>query len=154
MSSGKKTVFNFNQEAAKNKGGTEIRTVLPTGCSVEGKLVCSGPTRLDGGVNGELVADDVLIIDTNASVVANLNVRELVVRGAVKGNVTALDRVCLSETATIEGDIEAPSISIADGAQVKGKVDIRKVETDNVASPVNGAEIHDFREEDGKATAA
>ena len=130
MSGGKKAVFNFNQDtnSKKSSGNVSVRTVLPTGCSVEGKLVCSGPTRLDGSVTGELVADDILVIDSNSTIVANLNVRELIVRGKIKGNVTALNRVSLSESGMIEGDIEAPSIAIADGAQVKGKVDIRRLE--------------------------
>ncbi len=130
MSNSKKTVFNFNQDGAANgKNGKQfVRTVLPTGCSVEGKLVCVGPTRLDGSVTGDLVADDLLVIDTNSEVVANLNVRELVVRGKIKGNVTASTRVTLAESATVEGDIETPSISINDGAQVIGKVEVQRAE--------------------------
>ncbi len=106
-----------------------VRTVLPSGCSVEGKLICAGPTRIDGDVTGELVADDVLLVDANSTIVANLDVRELVVRGAVRGDVNANARVALEETAVVEGDIAAPSISISEGAQVAGKIEIRREAT-------------------------
>ncbi|MBI1392316.1 MAG: hypothetical protein GC152_06185 [Alphaproteobacteria bacterium] len=127
MSQAKKGIFGASSaNDDKSNGKKQIRTVLPTGCSVEGKLVCAGPSRLDGDVSGELVADDMLLIDRNATVVANLNVRELVVRGVVRGDVHAAERVALAETAVVEGDISAPTISIEDGAQVAGKIEIRR----------------------------
>ena len=102
----------------------QIRTVLGQGCVVEGKLVCTGPTQLDGRVTGELQADDLLIVDRNAAIVADLNVQELVVRGSVKGNITAARRVTLEETAQVEGDIAAPAIEMKIGAQMSGKIDV------------------------------
>ena len=101
-----------------------MRTVLGQGCIVEGKLVCSGPTQLDGKVTGELVADDFLIVDRNASILADLNVQEVVVRGVVKGNINATRRVTLEETAQVEGDIAAPAVEMKIGAQMSGKIDV------------------------------
>ena len=103
-----------------------LRTVLGAGCKVEGKLVCNGPTRLDGSVEGELVADGFLLIDRNAAVTADLEVPELVVRGKVKGNIKANVRVTLEESAKVEGDIETPAISINDGAEIIGKVQVMR----------------------------
>jgi cytoskeletal protein CcmA (bactofilin family) len=103
-----------------------VRSVLGPGCSVEGTLVVSGPTRLDGNVSGNLVADDFLLVDRNATVVADLNVQELVVRGSVKGNIRAKRRVSLEETARVEGDIETPAIAVSDGAQMVGKIDVAR----------------------------
>lgn len=112
-----------------------VRTVLGAGCSVEGTLVCSGPTRLDGNVSGALVADEFLLIDRNSFVTADLSVQELVVRGRVKGDIKAKKRVTLEGSATVEGDIETPSLTITDGAQVMGKIDVtrRPVESPQLA---------------------
>ena len=101
-----------------------MRTVLGQGCVVEGKLVCSGPTQLDGKVTGELVADDFLIVDRNAAILADLNVQEVVVRGVVKGNINATRRVTLEESAQVEGDIAAPAVEMKIGAQMSGKIDV------------------------------
>lgn len=118
-----------------------IRTVLGAGCSVEGKLVCTGPTRLDGSVNGELAADDFLLIDKNSTVIADLSVQELVVRGKVRGNIRAKKRVTLEDSAIVEGDIGTPSITIADGAQVVGKVEVTRRETEMLAQSVDSEAI-------------
>lgn len=128
---GKKTgtVFQFGTKNA-GEARTGLRTVLGTGCSVEGKLVCSGPTRLDGNVSGALIADEFLLIDRNSYVIADLSVTELVVRGRVKGNIKAKKRVTLEGSAKVEGDIDTPSINISDGAQVAGKVNVRRREAE------------------------
>jgi cytoskeletal protein CcmA (bactofilin family) len=131
MSKNNGSMFGFNGAAASRNNSANdanqrpaVRTVLGPGCRVEGKLVCTGPTRLDGSVEGELVADEFLLIDKNSSVIADLNVRELVVRGKVKGNICVTKRVALSENADVEGDIFTPSITISDGAKFKGRVEV------------------------------
>lgn len=99
-------------------------TYLGAGSSLEGKISCKGPARFGGVVNGEIMADGLVAIDDGATVTANINVKEAVIGGRVMGNVAALSRVSLAPTACIDGDIQTPSLSIAEGAQVKGKVDV------------------------------
>ena len=130
-------VFQFGAKGASEESKKAVRTVLGVGCSVQGKLVCTGPTRLDGNVNGALVADEFLLIDRNSTVVADLNVTELVVRGKVKGNIKAKKRVTLEGSAKVEGDIETPSINISDGAQVMGKVNVTRREDVSVEGVVH-----------------
>ncbi len=100
------------------------QTYLGAGCVIEGRVVCKGPTRFGGNVNGEIVADGLIAIDEGASVTANLDVQEAFIEGHMHGNITAVGRVCLSPTAVIDGDIRTPSLLIREGAQVKGKVEV------------------------------
>ncbi len=102
----------------------EMRTILGAGCSFEGKLICSGPARLDGNFNGEIQADDLLLIESKAIVIANLKVNELVVHGVVRGNVAASKSISLAASAQIEGDIHTSCMTMEVGAQVKGKIDV------------------------------
>jgi cytoskeletal protein CcmA (bactofilin family) len=142
------TVFQFNTNGGSGADAKRmVRTVLGSGCSVEGKLICSGPSRLDGNVKGILVADELLVIDKNSSVIADLNVQELVVRGQVRGNIRASKRVTLEDSAKVEGDIETPSITITDGAEVIGKIEVtrREKEADSV--------VKDFAAARGEARA-
>jgi len=128
-----------------SQANADLRTVLGAGCSVEGRLVCAGPTRLDGELRGELEADDVLMIDQNAVIVADLNVKEVMVLGKVKGDIVAERRVMLAPTAQVEGDITTPSITIKDGAQVSGKVAVAHVEPD-APEPASVSSISKARE--------
>jgi hypothetical protein len=49
----------------------------------------------------------------------------LVVRGKVKGNITARGAVLVSPDAEIRGDITAPALAVGAGAVLEGKYDIR-----------------------------
>jgi cytoskeletal protein CcmA (bactofilin family) len=41
----------------------------------------------------------------------------------VQGSLRASDKIVVSETAAIEGDLSAPALSLADGAKVQGRID-------------------------------
>ena len=104
---------------------TQYETVLGAGSTIEGKVVCKGPTRIAGNVQGEVVADGLVAVDEGAVVAADLNVRAAAIGGRLTGNVNAAERVTLAPTALIEGDIRTPSLSIAEGAQIMGRIDVK-----------------------------
>jgi cytoskeletal protein CcmA (bactofilin family) len=65
-------------------------------------------------------------VGRNGVVAANINAREIVVLGKVRGNLTASDRVDIRSDGSLTGDVIAARISIEDGAYFKGGIDIRK----------------------------
>jgi cytoskeletal protein CcmA (bactofilin family) len=65
-------------------------------------------------------------VGRNGQVQANINAKEVVVLGKVKGNVTASDRVDIRNEGSLGGDVVCQRISIEDGAWFKGSIDIRK----------------------------
>ena len=56
----------------------------------------------------------------NATVVAGVRVRELEVKGTVKGDVIATERVSLAKKARIDGDVSCRLLSVQLGAQLLG----------------------------------
>lgn len=104
---------------------SQFETFLGAGSSVEGRLVCKGATRLSGTVKGEIAGDGHVTIDNGAVVTADVNVREASISGRVIGNVSAAARVTLGATALIDGDIKTPSLSIAEGAQIMGRIEVK-----------------------------
>lgn len=125
----------LNDETAKGAAVImDERTILGAGCSFEGKLKCRGSARIDGDFEGEILADEALIIGKDSTVTADLNVPELHASGAVKGNVVAMKRVVLAPTAQIHGDLRTPSLIIQEGARIKGLIDVGPVGVDAVAA--------------------
>jgi cytoskeletal protein CcmA (bactofilin family) len=47
----------------------------------------------------------------------------------VRGNLTASEKVDIREKGSVEGDIVAPRVAIADGAEFRGSVDMRRKES-------------------------
>jgi len=112
---------------------------------IKGEVTGSESLYIDGRVEGSInLAGNRVTVGRNGVVSANINAREIVVLGKVRGNLTASDRVDIRSDGSLTGDVVAARISIEDGAFFKGGIDIRKA-----GQKVNGEEV-----KESKATAS
>ena len=94
---------------------------------IKGEVSGSEALYIDGRVEGSInLSGNRVTIGRNGVVSANINAREIVVMGKVKGNLQAQDRVDIRNEGSLTGDVIAQRISIEDGAFFKGGIDIRK----------------------------
>jgi cytoskeletal protein CcmA (bactofilin family) len=94
---------------------------------IKGEVTGSESLYIDGRVEGSInLAGNRVTIGRNGVVGANINAREIVVIGKVRGNLVASDRVDIRADGSLTGDVVAQRISIEDGAFFKGGIDIRK----------------------------
>jgi cytoskeletal protein CcmA (bactofilin family) len=92
-----------------------------------GSLEGHEDTVIDGRFQGKInLASSVLTVSRGAKVEADVQVRTLILSGELTGTVVAAERVMISETARMNGDIRTARISIANGAQFKGGIKIEK----------------------------
>jgi cytoskeletal protein CcmA (bactofilin family) len=96
---------------------------------VNGQIISQEDLYVDGDVEGtvELVHHK-LTIGPNGKVHAAVKAREVVVLGAIQGNVEASDKIEIRKDAKLVGDIKTARIIIEDGAYFKGSIDIVKPE--------------------------
>lgn len=105
------------------------KDVLIVGKSVVFKGELSGHEDLfiEGSVEGKIeLRDNVLTIGPNAKIKAELFAKVVVVRGEVAGNITATEKLDIRDSGSVDGDISAPVVSIAEGAHLRGSVDMQK----------------------------
>jgi cytoskeletal protein CcmA (bactofilin family) len=94
---------------------------------IKGEVSGSESLYIDGRVEGSInLPGNRVTVGRNGVVNANINAREIVVIGKLKGNLTASDRVDIRNEGSLTGDVVAQRISIEDGAFFKGGIDIRK----------------------------
>ena len=94
---------------------------------IKGEVTGSESLYIDGRVEGSInLSGNRVTVGRNGVVSANINAREIVVLGKVRGNLTASDRVDIRSDGSLTGDVIAARISIEDGAFFKGGIDIRK----------------------------
>jgi len=106
---------------------------------IKGEVTGSESLYIDGRVEGSIsLAGNRVTIGRNGVVAANINAREIVVLGKVRGNLTASDRVDIRSDGSLTGDVVAARISIEDGAYFKGGIDIRKAGQAAQATKPNG----------------
>jgi cytoskeletal protein CcmA (bactofilin family) len=107
---------------------------------IKGEVTGSESLYIDGRVEGSInLAGNRVTVGRNGVVAANINAREIVVLGKVRGNLTASDRVDIRSDGSLTGDVVAARISIEDGAFFKGGIDIRKGGQSSAQKP-NGKE--------------
>ena len=106
---------------------------------IKGEVTGSESLYIDGRVEGAInLPGNRVTVGRNGQVQANINAREVVVLGKVKGNLTASDRVDIRNEGSLTGDVVCQRISIEDGAYFKGGIDIRKP-TPKETGATNGA---------------
>jgi cytoskeletal protein CcmA (bactofilin family) len=98
----------------------DVQAHLGQGSRVEGKLTFEGSVRIDGQVEGEITAQDTVIIGEGAEVTAQIHASAVVVHGRVTGDITASKRVELKAPATLLGNVSTPSLVVHEGVVFEG----------------------------------
>ena len=68
----------------------------------------------------------VLTIGPNGRIKAEVFAKAVIVLGEITGNVTASEKVDIRDKGSVDGDIVAPRVAIAEGAHFRGSVDMQR----------------------------
>ena len=94
---------------------------------IKGELNGSEDLTIEGQVEGTIqLRDHVLTIGPNGRIKAQVFAKSVIVLGEVTGNVTASDKVDIRDNGSVDGDIIAPRVAIAEGAHFRGSVDMQR----------------------------
>jgi len=94
---------------------------------IKGELNGSEDLTIEGHVEGTIqLRDHVLTIGPNGKIKAQVFAKSVIVLGEVTGNVTASDKVDIRDNGSVDGDIVAPRVAIAEGAHFRGSVDMQR----------------------------
>src|SRR4249919_2628290 len=92
---------------------------------IKGELSGSEDLTLHGQMEGKIsLPDHTLTVGAQAEVKADIAAKAVVIVGAVIGKVSAKDRIEIRSTGTITGDIVSPRLIIAEGGNLRGKVEM------------------------------
>ncbi|MEP7009977.1 MAG: polymer-forming cytoskeletal protein [Acidobacteriota bacterium] len=111
----------FTGPSGEPGGGTRIAP----GARFEGKITGTVDLVVDGEVIGEIAVSAVVLIGPQGSVTGPISARVVRVAGRVAGDLRGAERVEITATANLEGDIAAPRVTIAEGAFFKGRVEMK-----------------------------
>jgi cytoskeletal protein CcmA (bactofilin family) len=105
------------------------RTTVNIGKSVviKGELSGSEDLTIEGQVDGKIeLRQNVLTIGPNGKIKAQVFAKSVVILGEVTGNVTASEKVDIRDNGSVDGDIAAPRVAIAEGAHFRGSIDMQR----------------------------
>src|SRR4249919_3907019 len=94
---------------------------------IKGELNGSEDLTIEGQVEGKIeLRQNVLTIGPNGRIKAQVFAKSVVVLGEVTGNVTATEKVDIRDNGSVDGDIAAPRVAIAEGAHFRGSIDMQR----------------------------
>jgi cytoskeletal protein CcmA (bactofilin family) len=99
----------------------DFDTILSEDIDFSGTLSFEKPFLIRGRFSGEIEAQGLLVVDEDAVVDANINAPKVVIRGSVKGNVTAEKKVEMSVTGKLTGNITTPEVFMESGCVFNGR---------------------------------
>lgn len=98
------------------------QSVIGPGTSIRGGIRGEGDLEILGRVEGSVIVQGEVIIGETALIKCDVRARRVIVRGAVRGSVSADELLILEPGARVLGDLGAPQVGIRPGGLVKGHV--------------------------------
>jgi cytoskeletal protein CcmA (bactofilin family) len=87
------------------------------------------PRQIDVRVHGAIRHAGSLSVGPEGAVHGDLHAAEIIVRGEVRGDLFASERIRLEAGARVFGDLYAPRVGLEPGAQLRGRLHMRSAET-------------------------
>ena len=110
-----------NGASVRTDGSGSVAAIaIERNSKFSGQLKFSGAVSIDGEVEGELVAERIVVHEggvVNATVEGNT----VVIAGTVKGDINAHDELEILPTGVVHGSVSAPAITVRRGGQVEGR---------------------------------
>lgn len=99
-------------------------TVVSANITIEGELSTDEELVILGTIRGKVSTRDNLVVERSGVIEADVASGAAQIAGSVTGDISSSDRVDLQNGAKVVGNVRATRITIADGAQFKGNVDM------------------------------
>jgi cytoskeletal protein CcmA (bactofilin family) len=153
---GNKSKENTSQEDTRSFIKTpntqeKVLTLISGGCKFEGNLSSPSTTKIDGHVVGNLRGESGIIIGEKGIVDGNVNAVDVVIYGAVKGNIKA-HKLEIKRTGSLIGDVDIEELATETGSKFNGsckmgglqsKSNILNMNNDDIGLPADKAKLNE-----------
>ncbi|WP_042197966.1 bactofilin family protein [Paenibacillus camerounensis] len=97
-------------------------SLIGHGGNLEGKVQCDTNLRIEGNFSGEIHCEGTVTVGELGTVRSSIKAKEIIIAGKVYGDVTADQRLTMTETGQLHGNILAGTLSIMEGSVLNGSV--------------------------------
>jgi cytoskeletal protein CcmA (bactofilin family) len=117
-----RSVAGLTAEVVQPSGGIITSSLL-----IKGEIKGSDDLYIDGEVQGTIhLSNGRVTVGPHGKISADVDAREIIVRGIVTGALRGRDRVEIGSTGEVRGNIATSRIAIGEGAQIHSKVEITR----------------------------
>jgi cytoskeletal protein CcmA (bactofilin family) len=98
---------------------------------IKGEVFSEDEILIEGRIQGKITVKNRVIIGVNGNVEADVEAREVVIKGKVIGNVKGGQRVEIVPSGVLRGNINSPRVVIADSGVFEGNIEMHGREDKN-----------------------
>ena len=111
----------------------------------KGELSADEDIMLQGRVEGSITHTASVRIGKEGSVVGDVSAKFITVEGRIEGDLHGNGSVTVKESAEIEGNIYSPTVSLLEGANFNGTIEMKKKKADAQAAARSAPESQESR---------
>ena len=125
----------FNSKKPKAVSGGMINTIIGDNSKIEGLLLTSDSTRIDGLLQGKILSESSVIIGEHGVIRGDIKAVDILIAGTVYGNIRADSKIEITGTGRVLGDMFTKTLVIDEGASFKGNCTMDLSEDDSTSRP-------------------
>jgi cytoskeletal protein CcmA (bactofilin family) len=124
---------------------TQLASIGPS-IHFKGELTGEEGLIIDGKVEGTIdLKGNQLIIGTNGDIKADVYAQTIIVNGSLTGELHGKEKVHISKTGKVNGNIIAPRVSLEDGAKFKGSIDMSETKHEKPSKNQNNLQDNQLK---------
>jgi cytoskeletal protein CcmA (bactofilin family) len=122
------------------KTASEATAMIGSKVKITGDIESAEDLLIEGEVNGTVtLAENELVVGNAGRVHADIEAKVIRIEGEVRGDVTGRERVVITASGSVEGNLNAPRIMLEDGGRFKGSIDMGGAKVAPAAAPAKAA---------------
>jgi cytoskeletal protein CcmA (bactofilin family) len=119
----------------------ERTSILGPTLRFKGELHADEELLIQGQIEGSITHSQRVTVCGQGTVKASIRAQIIAVEGTVEGDMHAEKSVQIKETAHVNGNIQAPNVSIVDGAKFNGNVNMEAARRSAAQAPSGDASV-------------
>ena len=117
----------------------KLESLIGARADFQGDFVVEGTLRVDGLVQGRVNSDCVVLSETGV-IKGEIKARKIIVGGKVEGSLRAQEIIEIGATGKVQGDIFTNKLSVTEGGERNGRIEMRMDESKALDSETKSQE--------------
>jgi len=122
---------------AQGQSSNANTAVIGLGIEIAGDVSCRTAMKINGQIKGKIVQSSHDVeVGESGKVSASISAKTVTISGTVEGNIVGKEKVLISKSGKVRGNIMAPRVQLEDGALFRGSIEMNPAPAEKPAAPV------------------
>jgi cytoskeletal protein CcmA (bactofilin family) len=146
LNTDKPVVADTEVSSFESKSYSGVSAMIGPGVKIEGQITSDENLVIEGKVNGSITAKNhEVTVGKSGNLKANISANIVNIEGIVKGDISGTEKVVISKTGNVLGNIQSPRVTLEDGAKFKGSIEMDPDEKMQSELPVTSVSSSNVR---------